>query len=243
MAVNINLLPPEIKLQWELKQKQQKLVVVGSLTGIFLLIIFGFLLLATFQAKGNAAVLAKEKAALLKKFPALEQYAELQTQVNNEEGILKQAMGAPPDWVNILYDLGQCMPPDVWLTDFTASYQQGAEQPTEKSAAKTAESKPAENKAAVTGEQLRSVLGMEPEQTEETPLDGGVVISGYAADQLAVAEMLKNIQELSELTGANCQSLSQEELDGQIVVHFEIKADLLPGPSVKPAGGTAEDKQ
>ncbi|SFF92776.1 type IV pilus assembly protein PilN [Desulfotomaculum arcticum] len=243
MAVNINLLPSEIKLQWELKQKQQRFVVVGSLTGILLLIIFGFLLVATFQARKNAAVLAKENEALLNSFPALEQYAALQARVNNGEIILKQAVGAPPDWVNILYDLGQCMPPDIWLTDFSAAYQQGSEKQPEKQVAKTAESKPAENKAAVTGEQLRGLLGMQAEQPEEAPLDGGIVIGGYADDQLSVAELLKNMQQVKGLTGANCRMLAQEELDGKTVIRFEIQAELLPGSSIQPTGETAEDNQ
>lgn len=230
MAVNINLLPPEIKLQWVLKEKQQKLVVVGSLTGIFLLVLFGFLLVATIHAKADAVKLAKEKEVLLNKFPELEQYAAIQDQVSDEEKILEQAMGAPPEWVNLLYDLGRCMPADVWLTDFTASYQQE----TEKQAEKPKETKPADDKAVVTKDQLRNVLGMQPKRTEETLLDGGVTISGYADDQLSVAELLNNIQQVAGLTGAKCQTLSQEEVDGKIVIHFKITAELLSGSPNKP---------
>ncbi|WP_027365570.1 PilN domain-containing protein [Desulfotruncus alcoholivorax] len=239
MYVNINLLPPEIKLQWELKQKQQKLVAAGSLAGIVLLLVFGILLVATWQARGDAAELAKEREALLKKFPDLEQYADLQARVDHGQEILKQAMGAPPDWVGILYDLGQYMPPGVWLADFTAAYRQGTAKAATQPVGQAAESKPAGNKAADTGAKISSVLGMNPGQNEEAPLDGEVVITGYAVDRLAAAEMLNNIRKVKGLTGASCRVLSQEDLDGEIVVRFEIKAKLLPGLSVPAAGGTA----
>lgn len=243
MAVNINLLPPEIKLQRELKHKQQKIVFVGSLAGIVLLLVYGVLLLATFQVRADAADLAKEREALLNKFPTLEQYAALQTQVNNNEEILKQAVGAPPDWVTILYQLGKCMPSNVWLTDFFASYQQGTDKSKETPTTPT-DTKSIQDKVAVTGDQLREVLGLKPEQTKETPLDGGVTFSGYADDRLAVAELLENIQQqVSGVTGVNCQVLSQEELDGRKVIYFEISAELLPGPSMQPKGGTAVNNQ
>ncbi|MCG8400920.1 MAG: PilN domain-containing protein [Firmicutes bacterium] len=228
MSININLLPAEIKMQWTQRRRRQKIIAAAGIAGILVLFVYSTLLLTTFQARAEVTALQKERLVLEQHFPALEQYAQLQTRVVHSEGIIKQAMGTPPDWVSVLNDIGRYIPVNVWLTYFSAKYEHVHEQ-------KKDTNLPA-NRAVVTNAPAQS-LPVIP--GGKSPLDGEVVIRGYAYDHRSVAQWLEQIRQVSGLTGVSCQFSTGDNLDGKDIVSFEIKAQILPGPPAPYVSGKA----
>lgn len=231
MSININLLPPEIKMQWAQKRRQQKILATGSVIIILLLFVFSSLLLTTFQTRAEVAGLQKERQVLEKQLPALEQYAKLQSRVVQSERILKQAVGTPPNWASVLNDIGQYIPVNDWLTDFSGTYKHTTAHPVVK--------KQPENQITVTDPQVQSLPGIKDQQAENTPLDGEVVIRGYTYDHQSMADWLQQIRKVSGLTGVSCLFSAEENMDGKNMIRFEIKAQILPGLPLQPAGPKA----
>lgn len=66
-------------------------------------------------------------------------------------------------------------------------------------------------------------------QTAAVPASGKLVVQGWATSHREVASWLVNIRAVPGLTDIVCQYSSEEDLNGQPLVKFEINANVLPG--------------
>jgi len=206
MNISINLLPPEIKLRQEQQRKRRMLLTIGGFALIFLLGIYCALLAATLHTRAEINQLAEQRQALESEIPALEPYARLQALVQQTESIIKHAVGEPPDWASMLSDTGRYIPQNVWITNFSATYKPGSNQ-----------AAPANGSGQQNNAQTAPALA---------PV-GEITIQGYAIDHASVAGWLENMQNVSGLSGIVCQFSSEESLDGEQAVRFEVKADIM----------------
>ncbi|KAF1086578.1 hypothetical protein SPSYN_00297 [Sporotomaculum syntrophicum] len=209
MYVRINLLPPEIKARWESERKKRTaLLMAGAVLAIFI-VLYGVLVLATFQVRADVTGLRNERAELESKIPALQQYAQLQNQIEQTEGLIKEAVGIPPSWKSVLENIGLHIPVNVWLSDLSYSNEKNG------------------------GRQSTSSNSNTTNNQEAPETCGELTIQGYAFEYIAMTQWLEQIRQIPELTGVNCRFSSREELNGEPVIRFEIKAGVLSG---QPAG-------
>lgn len=121
MKIKINLLPPEIKA----RQKQRKLGRRLMLGAMVLLVAFlGFyssLFIATLKIKNEALYIKETRLALEKEAEGFSHYLELQTQLEKAKNITETAVGKPREWPWLLREIGNSMPPALWLTDLSIS--------------------------------------------------------------------------------------------------------------------------
>jgi len=230
-------LPPEIKARWEReRQKRAAQVTAGVVLAIFI-VIYGLLLLATFQVRAEVARLQQEHTELKSKIPALQQYAQLQDQVKQAEGLIKEAVGTPPEWKSILENIGLYIPVNVWLTDLSFTNEKNEDKQSTNSNSNTANNQAADDLAKSVQDVAKAIQGVkngtkQPQAAPPEP-DGELTIRGYAFEYAAVTQWLEKIRQIPELTNVNCQFSSKEELNGEPVINFEIKATVLSG---QPAG-------
>lgn len=209
MYVRINLLPPEIEARWESERKKRTaLLTAGAVLAIFI-VLYGVLVLATFQVRADVTGLRNERAELESKIPALQQYAQLQNQIEQTEGLIKEAVGIPPSWKSVLENIGLHIPVNVWLSDLSYSNEKNG------------------------GRQSTSSNSNTTNNQEAPETCGELTIQGYAFEYIAMTQWLEQIRQIPELTGVNCRFSSREELNGEPVIRFEIKAGVLSG---QPAG-------
>ncbi|MTI81187.1 MAG: PilN domain-containing protein [Firmicutes bacterium] len=128
MQIRINLLPPELTAEVEKKRKQRLMIMV---TCSVLLVFFGIyssLFIATMKTKEQTTRLQEEMQLWKEKVAVYAPYTELQARANKMEELLEQCTGSSPDWVQLMYNIGQQIPPSVWITDLQASYHVGDSQ-------------------------------------------------------------------------------------------------------------------
>lgn len=117
--IKINLLPPEILAERKRRAAQVRLVRWFGIIILFLAIGFSGLFAATQQVKGKAADLTAERVAVEAEVAAYTPYVELQASLSVMDDMVKNAMGKPLGWVEVLSDMGSFIPSNVWLTNFS----------------------------------------------------------------------------------------------------------------------------
>lgn len=201
MYIKINLLPPEIRARWERERKKRAaLLTVGAVLAIFI-VIYGALVLTTWQVWAEVAGLQQERNELAGKITALQQYAQMYEQVKQTEGLIKEAVGNPPEWKSIMVNIGLNIPMNLWLTDLSFTNEKN-----EAWQSTNVNNNMANNQAA-----------------------GELTIRGYAYESNAVTQWQEKMRQIPALTNVNCQFSSKEELDGEPIINFEIKATVLTG--------------
>ncbi len=223
MDISINLLPKEINAHLVQKGKQRLQLAVGGVIVVALAGAYIFLSFNTLQTQGEVAQMQKEHLALENQVKDYEPYVKLQTRVASAEKVVRSAMGTPPDLQQVLAGIGLYIPPNVWLTDFSTALTKG--------------SKAASVPTAAQGD-TESDAKRKNEPTPPTPV-GEVVLRGWTFDHLSVAGWLEEIRQVPGLTDIRCQYSTEEELEGQAMVRFEIKASILPGADYQPPKGKA----
>lgn len=242
MYIRINLLPPEIRARRERQQKRRVVLALAGAVLVFFIVIYGALWLATLQVRAEVAQLQQERLELENKFPALQQYAQLQNQVRQAEGLIKEAVGTSPDWVSIFENIGLNIPVNVWLSDLSftgdnAGNKQGPTSGNSSTAAGQSVEKLVEDAKNLAQNIQGTRDGTGTARPEPRP-GGELTIRGYALEYGAVTQWLEQIRHMPELTGVNCQFSSREQLHGEPVIRFEIKARVVaaqnagdPGPN------------
>jgi len=235
LYIKINLLPPEIKARWERERKKRTALLTAGVVLAIFIVIYSVLVLATFQVRAGVARLQKERTELESKIPALQQYAQLQNQVEQAEGLIKEAVGTPPAWKSILENIGLYIPVNVWLTDLSFTNEKNEAKQSINSNSNLANNQAANDLAKSVQDAAKAIQGVKngTKQQAAPELGGELTIRGYAFEYAAVTQWLEQIRQIPELTNVNCQFSSKEELNREPVIHFEIKAQVLSG---QPAG-------
>lgn len=118
---NISLLPPEIKVRARTQQQQRYFLLGSGLVLILCLVIFGVLFTMTLHAESRLNTLQDQRTTIAGRAEGYKEYAQLQTRVQNIEGLAQRAVGKSPDWVLLMADVNRCLPPNVWMTGFSVS--------------------------------------------------------------------------------------------------------------------------
>ncbi|WP_347487653.1 hypothetical protein ABDB91_10630 [Desulfoscipio sp. XC116] len=237
MYIKINLLPPEIKARWEQERKKRAALITAVAVLAIFIVLYGVLLLATLQVRAGASRLQQERAELESKFPALRQYARLQNQVKEAEGLINEAVGITPEWASVLKNIGLYIPVNVWLTDLSFTKEEDKPKTGSNTDSNTTNNQTSANNLPDDVQELaQTIQGLQgddnqPRSAAETC--GELIIRGYAFEYAAVTSWLEQIRRIPELINVNCRFSSREDLNGEPVIRFEIKAGVLAG---QPAG-------
>lgn len=228
MDIRINLLPPEIQTQYEQRRHRQQLLGIGSMLFLLLLCVYSFIYLANNRVQDQLKLLEQENQNLQKQTIAFDSYVDLQERVSKTEVLLRQAVGTPPAYEQILEGIGLQIPANVWLTDFTANYklpEKNADQPSE-----------APNKVEEQGAGEQNQLQAVPNSSIQQAANGEVIIRGSALNHQAVAMWLEQLRQVPGLTGIRCQFSAQSEAEGNFI-SFEVKAKLIKAAPLTPKAG------
>jgi len=197
---NISLLPPEIKLYKQSRQKMMNYSFAFIIGLMVLLIIYFVLIFANVQANSELNKLKKDRATLDSEIQVLGKYEDLQQQVIFVNQTFEKIMNNVPDWDDLLVNIGLNIPDGVWLTDMTATQS--------KSKTKNEDEGEGEGKSTTGGDLL---------------------VRGLAINNSLIASWLDEIQKISHVQNANISFASKRVVDNQNVIQFEIKASITPG--------------
>ena len=115
--VKINLLPASMLWQRKRRRAQLRYLILTSLILVLLAAGVVFLALQAGETTERLVAVQAERAAVETQIVNYSAHTELQGRVSRQMEMLKQAMGAPPAWVEVLEQVGELIPPNVWLTD------------------------------------------------------------------------------------------------------------------------------
>lgn len=116
--VRINLIPSELKTKRSIQEKQARFLAVAGLIVLLQVAVFAFVFLQNMGRLNRLEAIEAEKAAVDAEIAQFSVYSQLQSDVNNKVSLLKKAMGMPLPWLEILENLGNAIPSNVWITDF-----------------------------------------------------------------------------------------------------------------------------
>lgn len=230
MDIRINLLPPEIKYQLEQRKKQQKLMMLAvAIFALFICLAVG-LQIAKEKINSDIAELQQQKMLLEQQVATLKPYAELQAKKEQVDNRVKKAMGTTPNYPLLLEGIGLYLPPNIWLEDFSTSLSKN-----------NVKNETQDNQMLNKVNQVtETVAGKVQEDTKQAPNKekpvesyGEVTLRGYALNNFAVANWLKELAKLPQLTDIRCQSTAQQETTGELFTTFEIKATLAESKDKK----------
>ncbi|MBS3968846.1 MAG: PilN domain-containing protein [Clostridia bacterium] len=124
---NVSLLPPEIKLYRQSRQKMKFYSFILIIGFMVLLLIYFSLIFANVQTRSELTVLRNEKIILENEISILKKYEQMQEQVIYLNRTFEKIMERVPDWEGVLLDIGFNIPDGVWLTDITATHSTTSE--------------------------------------------------------------------------------------------------------------------
>lgn len=126
--VRINLLPAEIRATRERGRQQVRLVVAGLVVAFVMVGLYVFVLNQTAVVRAHLEDVESEHAEVEAGIASYAPYVELQGAVSRRGEQISDAMGASPDWMQILLTISRDIPGGVWLTDLRLSADHGDEE-------------------------------------------------------------------------------------------------------------------
>ena len=121
MMRRVDLLPAI----YEQRRRERRHLVFALLAGlVVLLLLFAWYLALGFQVKEAQDDLAERQSrniALSQQIAELQQFQELETEVQTKRTALQTVMAGDLDWPAIMTELAMIIPDDVWLTSLTTS--------------------------------------------------------------------------------------------------------------------------
>jgi len=218
--ININLLPPEIKLSHEQQLRRRRFLAIMGFALVILLVINCALLITNLQARGELKRLSEQRQALDDEMIVLAPYMKQKELVQQTDLIIKKAIAEPPDWASMLTDIGRYIPQNVWITDFSAVYRSSDILINENLSGK-------QQTLAEGNNQNVAEIQQNDNNNKQTPVSTSeLTILGYAKDNASVAGWLEEMHKISGLSSISCQFSSEESMDGLLSVHFEIRAKI-----------------
>lgn len=121
----INLLPPEYRQRRKARRLQNIVAIVGVVFLAFLLLLYTVQRNTVSRERSKLAAIEATNQQLQGQVAALQQFAQLQQDVNNRRASLGTALTGDVAWSKFLNDLSLIMPDNSWLVNLTASATPG----------------------------------------------------------------------------------------------------------------------
>ena len=228
MDIRINLLPAELLGQQKKKQNLREWTLFGGIVvGVFLLV-YIVLVILTWQVRSEASTVRKKRLDLEGQVSANQSYAVLRDKVAQADKLIGTALGATPDWSQIMSDIKTNMPINIQLTAFSVNKSKNQAEAVGSNKAVQGQIPALSNTATTKSATTSSATG---------ELD----LQGLSANYASVGEWLEGMNKLPYLSDVRCLFSSKEEHNGQKVVRFEIKATLVSDNSQAGKAGASSE--
>jgi Tfp pilus assembly protein PilN len=122
MTNHVSLLPPEIKRRRQERENRKKIQMLILLFLILLAVINVFFFVNTLLVRDNLKSLQLERETVEQQAAALEEFAELDIEINTSQQLVGSAMGTVPRWSAFFRSISQAKPVTAWFSDLTAVY-------------------------------------------------------------------------------------------------------------------------
>jgi Tfp pilus assembly protein PilN len=193
---DISLLPPDIKGQARARRRRIYFLTGCGLVLLALLLLYLSLLMATWHTHNQANSMKNQRMAVERRMGSYQEYVDMAERIENIDRLIDPITGSAPDWAGLLVNVNHSIPGDVWLTDLTAGS--------------------ASNTAQEGGDSARGAADS-PNQ---------LILRGYSYNYHSIAGWLEDIRQVPELSGVHCQFASEETVEGQPAISFEIRAGI-----------------
>lgn len=206
--MNINLLPPEIKE----RQRARRRVVAVFLVGLIVLGalgVFYFLqVIRLGQVEQDLADQQATNAQLQQDIGELQQFNQLEQEVQTSAALLADLLQDEVLWSGILRDISLVIPGTTWLTNLTGS--------TTAAAAEGAEPAP---------------------ETGPSALVGQITLGGFGFDHRSVALWLTRLEDVTGFANPWLTQSTKTTIGAREAVQFTSSVDLSPD-ALSGSGGT-----
>lgn len=202
MMRRVDLLPA---IHEERRRERRNFLLVFAAGGAVLLLLIGWWFVLGFQIGSANDVLADRQAQnlqLQEQINELQQFADLETEVQTKRSSLQTVMAGDLDWPALMTEIAMVIPDDVWLANLTAS--------------------------AGTTEGANQV----PTETNPIDIDarepfGRITFDGAALSMRAVGNWLIRLETVDEFLAVYLGEASgQEEESGQTTFSFSNTIEL-----------------
>ena len=122
----ISLLPPEIKLKRQEREKKNRIQFLIFIFLIFIAVLNIFFLVNNMLLRGDLNALRQERELVERQAADLAEYSDLHIEISTSEQLLTAAMGTVPQWSALLRNISQSLPVTAWFSDLTATYSDQA---------------------------------------------------------------------------------------------------------------------
>jgi Tfp pilus assembly protein PilN len=202
MMRRIDLLP-SVYAQRRQERRNIALVIVAGVL-VFLLLV-GWWVLLGFRinaAEQDLADVQAQNARLQDDIAELQEFVELQNEVDGKRAALQTVMAGDIDWPGVMTEIAMVIPGEVWLTDLTAS-------------AGTTE-------GATTVETETAPIRIASEEPT-----GRIQFSGKSLTMPGVAKWMIRVESVEEFFAVFLNSATaSEEVSGPLVVDFDTTLEL-----------------
>jgi Tfp pilus assembly protein PilN len=203
MMRRIDLLPA---IYAQRRRERRNLVVVVVAAIVALLLLVGWYVALGFQINGAEEELADRQAqnlVLQQQITELQQFANLEIEVQNKRAALQTVMAGDLDWPALLTEIAMVIPDDVWLENLTTSA----------GATEGAETAPTE----------ANPIDIDARQTF-----GRIIFAGKSLSMRAVANWLIRLETVDEFLAVYLGSATQSEDETGVPV-FDFSTTLELG--------------
>lgn len=202
MMRRIDLLPAK----YAEKRKERRNVAFALIAGgLVLLLLVGYWFMLGSQISSEKDTLAEvqaENQALQAQIAELQQFADLDAEVQLKRGALQTVMSGDIEWPALLTELAMVVPADVWLTNFTAS-------------------------AGVTEGATQVGTEANPVRISDEPAVGRIQFTGSALSMPGVAKWLIRLGTVNKFAAIWLNSATEATAqEGAEVVNFESTLEL-----------------
>ncbi len=119
--VKINLLPAGLIAERARKKGKRRFLLVWGLIVLLLAAGQGFLYIIVQEVEDELATVQMQRAAVDAEIATYQKYVDLRSEVDSLVNRLQLAMGSPLPWAQVVAEVGEWIPPNVWLTDMALS--------------------------------------------------------------------------------------------------------------------------
>lgn len=117
----VNLLPPELQRRQQVRRLTMAIIAGSGLVVLLLLMVFLFESARLSSANDALAEQNAVNAGLQSQIDGLQQYANLENQLQQKKQLVTQLEAMEVEWSGVMHDLSSVIPSDVYVTQVTGT--------------------------------------------------------------------------------------------------------------------------